>query len=182
MRTFKMICSAAAVVTVCGCSSALLGGHHVASATASLADASGASAGTAQLWQGDDGVVHVDVRATHLTPGVHGIHFHAVGRCEGNLATPFSTAGAHYNPLGKQHGLNNAAGPHAGDAPNLEVGSDGTGHLSFTTSRITLTSGPTSVIDSDGTAIVIHATADDQTSQPSGNSGARVACGVVQAS
>ena len=180
MRAFKTICAVAAVAAVSGCSSALFGRHRVAAATASLTDVSGNGVGTAQLWQGDDGAVHVDVRAIRLAPGVHGIHFHAVGRCEAAGTTPFSTAGSHYNPLGKQHGLNNTSGPHAGDAPNLEVGSDGTGHLSFTTNRITLVTGPTSLFDSDGSAIVIHGGADDQMSQPAGNSGARIACGVVQ--
>jgi Cu-Zn family superoxide dismutase len=181
MRAFKTVCAVAVVAAVTGCSSALSGRHQVAAASASLSDVGGHVVGTAQLWQGDDGVVHVDVRATRLTPGMHGIHFHAVGSCEGAAATPFSAAGSHYNPLGKQHGLNNASGPHAGDAPNLEVGADGTGHLSFTTNRITLVTGPTSLFDSDGSAIVIHGGADDQTSQPAGNSGARVACGVVRA-
>jgi Cu-Zn family superoxide dismutase len=180
MKTFKMICAVAVVAAISGCSSALLGRHHLAEATASFRDVSGNSVGSAQLWQGDDGAVHVDVRATQLPPGVHGIHFHAVGRCEAAGATPFSTAGSHYNPLGKQHGLNNSAGPHAGDAPNIEIGADGAGRLSFTTNRITLTSGQISLFDSDGAAIVLHGGPDDQTSQPAGNSGARIACGVVQ--
>jgi superoxide dismutase, Cu-Zn family len=160
--------------------SAALTRHPVAAATATLMNASGAPAGTAQLWQEASGLVHVDVSATNLTTGAHGIHFHAVGRCEGG-ATAFSTAGGHYNPTNREHGLQNPAGPHAGDAPNLQIGADGSGHLSFTTDRVTLTSGSTSLFDSDGSAIVVHAAADDQMSQPSGNSGARVACGVVNA-
>ena len=161
------------------CSSALTR-HPVAAATATLVNANGGPVGSAQLWQEAGGLVHVEVSATNLTSGAHGIHFHAVGRCEGG-ATAFSTAGGHYNPTSREHGLQNPAGPHGGDAPNLQIGADGSGHLSFTTDRVTLTSGSTSLLDSDGSAIVIHAAPDDQVSQPSGNSGARVGCGVVTA-
>lgn len=162
-----------------GCSSALTR-HPVAAATATLMNAGGAPVGSVQLWQEAGGLVHVEVSATNLTTGAHGIHFHAVGRCEGG-STAFSTAGGHYNPTNREHGLQNSEGPHAGDAPNLQVGGDGSGHFSFTTDRVTLTPGSTSLFDNDGSAIVIHATGDDQTSQPSGNSGARVACGIVTA-
>ena len=161
-----------------GCSSALLGRSPVASATAALSAPNGSAVGTAQLRQARGGLVTVDVTLSSLTPGAHGIHLHAVGRCEG--ATAFSTAGAHYNPLNKEHGLERPGGPHAGDAPNLVAGADGSATLSFTTKRVTLTSGPTSLFDTDGSALVVHAAPDDQVSQPSGNSGARVACGVLR--
>lgn len=167
------------LLALCAACSTALRSHPVAAATATLADANGATIGTAQLWQEADGLVHVDVTVALLASGAHGIHFHAVGTCDGG-ATAFSTAGGHFNPLNKQHGLNNSAGPHAGDAPNLQIGANGQGSLSFTTDRVTLTAGPTSLFDSDGSAIVIHAVADDQVSQPSGNSGARLACGVVR--
>jgi superoxide dismutase, Cu-Zn family len=173
----RMLVLSALTPGALACSSALTR-HPVAAATATLMNASGGPVGSAQMWQEAGGLVHVDVSATNLTTGAHGIHFHAVGRCEGG-ATAFSTAGGHYNPTSREHGLQNPAGPHAGDAPNLDIGADGSGHLSFTTDRVTLTAGSTSLFDADGTAIVIHAAADDQTSQPSGNSGARVACGVV---
>ncbi|HEV7838014.1 MAG TPA: superoxide dismutase family protein [Gemmatimonadaceae bacterium] len=180
MRTDTRILALLALpVGAIACTSALTS-HPVAAATATLMNASGGPAGSVQLWQEAGGLVHVDVSATNLTTGAHGIHFHAVGRCEGG-ATAFSTAGGHYNPMNREHGLQNPAGPHAGDAPNLQIGADGSGHFSFTTDRITLTAGSTSLFDSDGSAIVIHSSADDQVSQPSGNSGARVACGVVTA-
>ncbi len=166
------------VTVVCAACTSALTRHPVAAARAALTDANGASVGTAQLWQEAGGLVHVDVTASSLTPGSHGIHFHAVGTCEGG--TQFNTAGGHYNPLNKEHGLSHPAGPHAGDAPNLTAGDDGRGNLSFTTDRVTLTSGGTTLFDADGTALVLHAAADDQVSQPAGNSGARVACGVVQ--
>ncbi len=165
---------------VAGACTALLTRHPVAAATATLTDSAGGTVATASLWQEADGLVHVDVEALALSPGDHGIHFHSVGLCDPNTAPLFSSAGGHFNPLGKQHGLNNSAGPHAGDAPNLTVGADRRGKASFTTDRITLTSGATSLFDADGSALVIHALPDDQMSQPAGNSGARVACGVVR--
>jgi Cu-Zn family superoxide dismutase len=171
----KVLCLA---LLCASCTSALVTRHPVAAASVALADVNGTSVGTVQLWQEARGLVHVDVTAASLTPGAHGIHFHAVGRCEG--ATRFETAGAHYNPLNKNHGLSAPGGPHAGDAPNLVAGNDGRGNLSFTTDRVTLTPGGTSLFDNDGSALVVHASADDQVSQPSGNSGARVACGVVR--
>ena len=161
-----------------GCSSAIIGRIPVGSATANLTTASGAAAGTVRLRQAAGGLVTVDVNAIGLTPGAHGIHFHEVGLCDG--AGAFATAGAHYNPLNREHGLERPAGPHAGDAPNLVAGTNGTATLSFTTDRVTLTSGGTSLLDANGSAVVVHAAPDDQVSQPSGNSGARVACGIVQ--
>ena len=161
-----------------GCTSALITKIPVAAATANLTSATGAAAGTVRLRQAAGGMVTVDVNAIGLTPGSHGIHFHEVGLCDGSGA--FATAGGHFNPLSREHGLERPAGPHAGDAPNLVAGSDGTATLSFTTDRVTLTSGGTSLFDANGSSVVVHAAADDQVSQPSGNSGARVACGVVQ--
>ncbi|MFN2636015.1 MAG: superoxide dismutase family protein [Gemmatimonadaceae bacterium] len=179
MHVSVMVLTAAAGVAIGGCSSALLTRHPVAAATATLSDVNGASIGSVQLWQEASGLVHVDASATNLSPGAHGIHFHAVGRCDGGT-TAFSTAGAHYNPLSREHGLSNPAGPHAGDAPNLEIGAAGSGHLSFTTDRVTLTAGSTTLFDGDGSAVVVHGAPDDQVSQPSGNSGARIACGVIR--
>ncbi len=167
------------VMLLAGCSSAMRAGRSVAVARAELTDLTGEAVGTAELWQESSGLLHVDVSASSLNPGAHGIHIHAVGRCDGG-STGFSTAGGHYNPLNKQHGLTNPAGQHAGDAPNIQIGADGRGTLSFTTDRVTLTPGPTTVRDSVGRAIVVHAAPDDQMSQPAGNSGARVACGVIR--
>jgi Cu-Zn family superoxide dismutase len=160
------------------CASAPLGRAGVAYAT--ISNAAGDIHGAAELWQDRDNIVHVGVEVAGLTPGEHGIHFHAVGVCDGSGTTAFSTAGGHYNPIGREHGLENPAGPHAGDAPNLTAGADGIGRATFTTDRVTLTDGSTSLFDDDGSSIVIHAAADDQKSQPAGNSGARMACGVVK--
>lgn len=176
--TLKALAIALAGATVAGCASAGLSSGS--EATASIRNAAGAERGTAVIRQDRDNLVHVDVQVTGMPPGPHGIHFHAVGVCDASGATPFASAGAHYNPLGRQHGLDNAAGPHAGDAPNFTVAADGTGRATFTTDRVSLGEGSTTLFDSDGTAIVIHAAADDQISQPAGNAGARIACGVVQ--
>jgi superoxide dismutase, Cu-Zn family len=171
------------VVTIAvlgACSSAQRMRNSVSAATAIMYDLNGAPIGTAQLWQDQSGVVSVDIASIALPAGTHGIHFHAVAKCDGG-ATAFSTAGAHYNPLGKEHGLSNPAGPHAGDAPNIVIPASGVGTVAFTTNRVTLTPGTTSLFDADGSSIVVHANPDDQTSQPSGNSGARIACGIVRA-
>jgi len=161
-----------------GCSTGFLSRKPAAAATVTIAAPNGSTVGTAQLRQSTDGFVTVEATLSSLTPGSHGIHFHAVGLCEG--AASFSTAGGHYNPLNKEHGLARPAGPHAGDAPNIVAGPDGRATVSFTTDRVTLTPGSTTLFDADGSALVVHAAADDQVSQPSGNSGARVACGVVR--
>lgn len=176
----SVVLSAIAVISIGACASAPSPLNRVAAAYATIANAAGEQKGTVELWQDMDKIVHVEVQVTGLPAGPHGIHFHMTGQCDGSGTTPFATAGAHFNPLGRQHGLDNPAGPHAGDAPNFTVNADGTGRASFTTDRVSLTEGSTSLFDADGSAIVIHAAADDQTSQPAGNSGARIACGVVK--
>jgi Cu-Zn family superoxide dismutase len=162
------------------CASASRMANAVSRATAIMYNTNGAAIGTAELWQDPNGMVNVEIASLSLPPGTHGIHFHEVAKCEGG-ATAFSTAGAHYNPGGKQHGLSNPLGPHAGDAPNIVIPASGAGKVSFSTDRVTLTPGTLSLFDADGSSIVVHANADDQISQPSGNSGGRIACGVVRA-
>jgi Cu-Zn family superoxide dismutase len=145
-------------------------------ATASLIDAAGEVVGSAKFVQDGTGRVHLNVHVTGLTPGLHGIHVHAVGSCVGPA---FASAGAHYNPAGHQHGLENPAGPHNGDLPNLDVNAAGIGHLNATTRLITLSAGAATVFDANGSALVIHANTDDQVTDPTGNSGGRVVCGVI---
>jgi Cu-Zn family superoxide dismutase len=110
----------------------------------------------------------IKVNAEGLPAGVHGIHLHAVGRCDG---PKFESAGAHWNPAGKQHGKDNPQGAHVGDLPNLTAGADGKASASFAIDG--------DMADADGTALVIHAKADDYKTDPSGNSGARIACAVL---
>ena len=183
MRSLSSMVSRSLVVNlaaaaVAACAHVPGGTNKVAVAYATIAATNGDSRGTAELFQDPDMIVHVRLQLHDLPPGEHGIHFHAVGQCDGSGA--FATAGAHYNPIGRQHGLLNIGGPHAGDAPNFTVAADGKADVSFTTDRVSLTPGSTTLFDSDGSAIVIHAAADDQTSQPAGNSGARIACGAVR--
>lgn len=145
-------------------------------------DASGNLVGTVQLVEDARGIVHVNVHVNGLTPGNHGIHIHAIGSCR----PTFAAAGGHYNPLGRQHGLLNPAGSHAGDLPNLIVNADGVGRLSGVTDRVTITAGATTLFDDTagavGSAFIIHANEDDQvTDATNGNSGARIACAVIEA-
>jgi Cu-Zn family superoxide dismutase len=157
-------------------------GPSASQAGGTFVDASGQSTGWVRLVEDGTGMVHVNVHVAGLTPGLHGIHIHAIGAC-----TPtFAAAGGHYNPLGHEHGLDNPNGAHAGDLPNLIVNPEGVGHLDTTTDRVTISPGPTTLFDSTagaiGSAFIIHAAEDDQvTDATNGNSGARVACAVIEA-
>ena len=153
-----------------GCSSMMSGGDNAA--VAELTNTSGQSVGTARFTQAGN-VVRILVEAKGLPPGPH---IHAVGKCD---PPDFNSAGPHFNPTNKQHGALNPQGSHAGDLPNLTVGPDGTGRMETTTEQLSLGSGPSSVWDADGSALVVHANADDFKTDPTGNSGARVACGVL---
>ena len=144
-------------------------------ATADVRTAAGQSLGTAQLTQ-VGGVVRIVLDARGLPPGLHAVHIHAVGKCD---PPDFNIAGSHFNPTNKQHGALNPQGSHAGDLPNLNVGPDGSGRLETATEQITLGTGPNSVWDADGSSLVIHAAPDDFKTDPTGNAGARLACGVI---
>jgi Cu-Zn family superoxide dismutase len=168
-------------LVVVGCSSAQRARNAVAVASAIMYNTSGAPIGTAQLSQDQNGAVFVEIASISLPGGEHGIHFHDVGKCDVGTTPAFSSAGGHYNPMAKQHGLQNPSGPHAGDNPNITIPASGVGRVSFSTDRVSLTPGTASLLDADGSALVIHAAADDQVSNPAGNSGARIACGVVKA-
>lgn len=177
-RRFLAIASALGLVGALA-GAALAGGVQHASAT--FVDGSGATIGWARLVEDATGRVHVNIHVSGLTPGLHGVHIHAVGAC----GPTFAAAGGHYNPLGHQHGLANPDGPHAGDLPNLVVNGAGVGHLDATTDRVTLSPGSATVFDATplavGSAFIIHANPDDQvTNATNGGSGARVACAVIE--
>ena len=147
-------------------------------AEARIIGADGQTIGWAQLTEDAAGQLHLNVQVAGLTAGRHGIHLHAVGQCVGPT---FASAGGHHNPFDAQHGLDNPLGAHAGDLPNLVVNVAGRGHLDAVSHHATLSNVRESLLDADGSAIVIHAFEDDQVTNPTGNSGARVACGVIEA-
>jgi len=124
--------------------------------------------------QGDNGLI-VNIKAQGMSPGPHGVHIHETGKCEG---PDFKSAGGHWNPGVKQHGFDNPQGAHAGDFFNLDIGADGTGALEATISGATLKDGEYALLDADGAAFVVHEGADDLKTDPSGESGGRLACGV----
>jgi len=144
-------------------------------AKATLKDAQGKTLGEATLRESAAGVlVKLDLQG--VPAGTHAFHIHTVGKCD---APDFMTAGGHFNPTTMKHGLLATGGPHAGDMPNLYVPADGKLSVEVLDSNVTLAAGPKSVFDADGSALMLHATADDYTSDPAGNAGARIACGVV---
>ena len=146
-------------------------------ASALIRGADGQQIGTATLTETAAGV-RVALQLRSLPPGEHGIHVHAVGTCEAPAVT---SAGGHFNPTNAQHGLRNPAGAHAGDLPELLVAANGTASYTTTTNRFTLGPGAASLFDADGSSIVVHADPDDHVTDPTGNSGARIACGAIVA-
>ena len=145
-------------------------------ATAVLKDAQGKEVGTA-TFTGSGSMVQMKLKVSGLTPGKHGIHVHEAGKCDG---PDFKSAGGHFNPHGKKHGVQSDQGAHAGDLRNLEVKADGTATLQLTLPGTTLDPGEkNSLLDADGSAVVIHAKEDDEKTDPSGNSGDRIVCGII---
>lgn len=145
-------------------------------ARATLVNSIGAPVGTAAI-ESAGSSAYLKASISGQTPGVHGIHLHIAGKCEG---PSFTSAGGHLNPDAHQHGTLNPAGPHLGDLPNIEVAVDGAGSM-----KATLSTNPeklaAALFDADGAAVVLHAGPDDYKTDPSGNSGGRIACGVLTA-
>lgn len=167
-------------VSACAASSASPAGSSVKAAPAAhakLVAGDGSARGEATVTQAADGL-HVLVKAKGLTPGMHAVHIHMMGVC-----TPpdFTSAGGHWNPTGRRHGKDNPDGMHMGDMPNMIAGSDGSGEMEYVIAGGAISSGAMPLLDADGAAVVIHAQADDNRSDPAGNAGGRVACGVLAA-
>ena len=145
-------------------------------ATAMMKDAEGKDTGAVELMETPNGVL-LTVTLKDMPPGVHAFHIHAVGKCE----PPFTSAEGHFNPEKKKHGFLNEDGHHAGDMPNIHVPDSGALTIEVLNDEITLEKGESeSVFDADGSAIVIHAKGDDYKSDPAGDAGPRIACGVIE--
>ena len=169
MRTFILALTGALVLTVAAF------GQKPTTAKAQLINGKGENVGTATLKQTPKGV-SIAFTLSNLPPGTHGFHIHAVGACE---APDFKSAGGHFNPEGKKHGWENPEGHHAGDLQNLTVNSQGKAKGKIVIAGVTLGAGTNSLFGPKGTALVIHADADDMKTDPAGNAGARIACGVI---
>jgi Cu-Zn family superoxide dismutase len=172
----RLTAATAAVLTLVAASALLAAPAAPPSATAELKSADGTDVGTVALTQTRSGV-SLKLTLKGLPQGEHAFHVHAVGKCE----PPFTSAGPHFNPAQKKHGLKSSDGHHAGDMSNVTVGADGTLTLTVVNKDITLEKGkPNSVFQDAGTALVVHASKDDYVTDPAGNAGDRIACGVIK--
>ncbi|HYH82849.1 MAG TPA: superoxide dismutase family protein [Longimicrobium sp.] len=180
-RTIRGVMAAAGIGALAACAAAQQGpgtaGARPREFRVPIYSASNQQVGTFTATQISPEAVQLVVESSAMPEGVHGTHLHATGRCD---APEFTTAGPHLNPTNRQHGMRNPQGPHLGDLPNLVVSANGRGRIEATV-RGSLTAGQAPLFDADGTALVVHATADDYVTDPSGNSGARIACGVMAA-
>ncbi|MEJ2503744.1 MAG: superoxide dismutase family protein [Gemmatimonadota bacterium] len=172
--TWTALALAAALIPL----SAATAGAQQRTATAEMMDPNGNVIGTVELTETPNYGVLLRVQMEGLEPGAHALHIHETGRCE---APSFDSAGGHYAPRGRMHGILHPHGKHAGDLANLHVPAGGAVSTERLAHRVTLVPDATGTLfDDDGSAIVVHATADDYESQPAGGGGPKVACGVIR--
>jgi Cu-Zn family superoxide dismutase len=150
-------------------------GAETNSVKAMMKTADGKNAGVATITDAPSGVL-ISAEFAGLPAGTHAFHIHAVGKCE----PPFTSAGDHFNPAGKKHGFEHDGGYHAGDLPNIVVPESGSVKIDTFVPNVRLKSGSAQLLDKDGSALVVHAGVDDYKSDPAGNAGDRIACGVVE--
>lgn len=180
MKKSMIAIISAGILLVAGCAQKNVwipvGGEQAEKIAAPIVTGEGEKIGEVSMIETADGVT-IDIMAENLPPGLHGTHIHEKGEC----APPdFESAGAHFNPTNKEHGFDNRRGYHLGDLPNLEVGADGTVDVSLTTADLSLKQNmKNSILDHDGSALIIHADPDDYETDPSGNSGDRIACAAL---
>lgn len=173
VKSFLVPLSAAAMIAGCMSNDAA---QPSASARANLNGPDGGLLARSTITGAADGMMRVSVEAAGLRPGTYAVHVHMIGRCD---APAFESAGAHWNPTNRQHGTQNPQGKHQGDLPNLLVGANGAGSIAYVVRNARVTGGATPLLDADGAAVLVHAQPDDYRTDPSGNSGARIACGVL---
>ncbi|HSZ11080.1 MAG TPA: superoxide dismutase family protein [Rhizomicrobium sp.] len=174
MRVPALICALLCMVPVAAHAARE---KHLVRAAAKVIGLDGHEMGAAKFAQSSHGVL-IEIEVHGLTPGAHAIHIHSAGVCDPKRK--FENAGPDFSPTPKLHGFFGKGGPHAGDLPNEYAGADGTLHAAILASAISLGKGKKTLFDKDGASIIIHANGDDYTNQPAGNSGARVACGVIR--
>lgn len=173
MRIARVMCGLMAATGIAAFS--LSAQAQSPTAKASLKDAAGKDVGSVQLIQTPHGVL-LRMSLKGAVPGEHAFHIHAVGKCE----APFTSAGGHFNPASKKHGMEATEGAHAGDMPNLHVPASGELTIEIANNMVSLVKGqPNSLFDADGSALIIHAGVDDYKTDPTGNAGDRIACGVI---
>jgi Cu-Zn family superoxide dismutase len=176
MNIRTLACAGAAGLLLCAFAGTAAAQARKA-ATAQIMDAKGQKVGEAKLKEAN-GAVQLSVKITNLPPGERAIHIHETGKCEG---PDYKSSGGHFNPEKKEHGMHNPKGQHAGDMPNLVVNPKGKASFKATLKGVTLSGdGPNSLFKPGGTSLMIHEKADDMKSDPAGNAGARIACGVIQ--